>query len=439
MIRAMRITVVSVIVGENINDLRSITQVSENGASIVLFPKKLYKNQEKIERQINNDSHHLFTELLDKLAVSFLARTSHQESASASNDTIECLLISFLFMSIRFFPEESICLVLPPDICRMLDMIALRHRASIPVISESSRACCYEIERSFLESNIIYSSAHSEVYKYAISRGYCAIKIATDALREGSLFLANCEFRNQNVIQKAVFGVNTARYTFRSMCCKEYIEGSQIHGMLSRLQEEALIESVLRASKAMRSIQYSNIGFETIPQKIASCIDSAGDAQTARLGRIIREYWEAEMGEGICAQLCLYDLHRDNLVLSQDGWHIIDADFAVRGTESFMVSCLLAASFLLEGYSPEYLLEKMLMLFPTAYARVAVEIIVRLYIGISYFSRGGGNNDFFARYVNAMERFVILLRARKELFSEMVHNFSDRLLSACEAIAYARK
>ena len=359
------------------------------------------------------------------------------ERPSKSEDEIGCFFLAVLFVSIRFFPGESIRLFLHPGLCRLLHTLAMRYAGAISTAAEPDGACCYTINGMFLEPNKIHSSAHHEVYRYAADEKRFAIKIRTNPLPAGSIYLANRGFQEQSIIQKTVFGVNIPAADFKSMLCTEYIEGMHLPGMLPASQEEELISSVLSASRTMRRMlcpadltARPELRFETVSQKIASCTQAAGDAKTARLGALIQERWDSETPAEPCTQLCLYDLHRNNLILSRDGWHIIDTDAVVFGTDSFMFSCLLAAGFLLEGYSPQYLLGKMIEVFPEHCERVALEIIIRLYIGISFFSHDNEDDSLFRRYLDSLERFVSFSTGRGNLFSEPFHSFSERLLRA---------
>ena len=434
----MRITVKGFGRENDIGFLQPNKQDFVGKPSAVLLPEKTpggYINN----RICTENSDPRFAEILDKLAATLPPQRSGQESESATSTRIECLLTVVLFMSAKFFPVDSIEILIPLEVCRLLDGLVKLHKESISIVSESECVSCYEVHRSFLECNEIYSSEHSRVYRFLIHGGHCSIKVRASALNNGSLFLTNDRFQGQTIIQKTLFRANMEMADFKALLCMEYIDGLQLHGMLSVSQEEALLLSVLSASKTMQRIQCPEACYETISQKIASCVKAAGDVRTANLGKCILKYWDAETGEAPYPQLCLYDLHRDNLILSQDGWHSIDADTPILGTDSFMFSCLLAASFLMEGYPPRYLIERAISAFPEQYQRVVMEIIVRLYIGISFFSRQSEDESLFRRYVDALDQFALYLQKQKGLFSEPFKAHLRRALETCQAIMNDRK
>ena len=406
--------------------------------TVVLFQEDYFKNQVenkpsiRVQVGFSKDTAPFLQEILSIIEGIFsMPDDVTTANTNAVVEQLECCLLSVFLLSIRFFPADVICLYLPQSLIKMAEAIALPFKSSICV--ESTPSCCScEVTSGFLEQNIVYSSEHSEVYRYSVNSRNYAFKLKADTLTEGSLSLINHGFRLQTIVQKTIFGKNFAAGT--SIVCTEYIVGRQFHGMLPHAQADLLIASVLSASNEIRSIQCSDGFFPTIAQKIKACTEAVGNGQVAHLGILIQILWASEASTIPCTQVCLYDLHRDNLVWDQSGWHIIDVDSAVLGTDSFMFSCLLAASFLIEGYSPQFLIRKALTHFPDSCERIAAEVIVRLYIGISFFSQKQEHNSFFLRYIKALACFTREIKRQTSLFQPSFRLVSEHLLCATEAI-----
>lgn len=431
----MDITIIhnNTMTGHTLNDFYKIISTRRT-ASIILYPESL------VEKATPFECYLLGCETAQPCTISILKHiifkiatlNAIQPSTKDNTDNnINAAILTFLFISEKFLSDFSIYIFLPHELYHLFYDFSSYYDDSICIHNDSDYTYTLTISDRFYTQKKVYTSPHSEIYKYFINGQYYAIKLMTNTLSEGNLYFLNRDLHSQNIIRNTFFALNLSCHNYKSLVCSEYVEGTIIHGLLSSSQAKNMLHSILLASDTMSSIDYQDSQYLTIQQKIESCTNSSETKQAINIGLALQDYCNWGIPEKSYTQLCLYDLHRDNLIINNGNWHIIDTDSVILGTDSFMFSCTLAASFLLEEYSPLFVSETVINSFGDNYERVYFEIAVRLYIGISFFSCKTESDILYSKYINSLYQFVLYLESENHFFSKLFSKLLSQLKTEC--------
>ena len=203
-----------------------------------------------------------------------------------------------------------------------------------------------------------------------------------------------------------IYDIETIEGEYTTRIYMEYIKGRHIYGRLTSNQEKELISTVEMASLELKDVFYEQSVFPDIVSKTTDFIRIADDQSIKDLGKSLLQKWLDFIHDNELSILCIYDLHRGNLLIDEtEQWHLIDIDAIVSASNTFMFSCLMAVGFLLEGYSAKWVKHQILFHHKKKEKQIYLEIMIRLYWGYAFFSRQDENNELRQKYYSSMCEF----------------------------------
>lgn len=281
------------------------------------------------------------------------------------------------------------------------------------------------------EAPIISSSIQSVVYKVSFSNFSYVIKLSNNEYSDDySRFL--CEMsKREPAVPEIIHFSRCCNNPYKTLLIMEYIEGEHTHGVLPSTLFDNLVNLISDLTNRLQIIEVDKSIFLSISDKLKKCVASAQGEEIVKFGQHLLSIWNMNAQKN--DYLCLYDLHRDNLLLdSKECWHIVDYESIINGTKSFSISCLLASSILLENYSPGFVLKFIKSHFFQDKDRVELEVLIRLYIGLSFFSRYSFEDIMMKKYYDCTKLFLKELISDKAMFnrdaSDLIKYFSNDLL-----------
>lgn len=259
--------------------------------------------------------------------------------------------------------------------------------------------------QTILTEKILYRSKYSIVSLVENCCNIFLIKRIKKSLNKNvSSALLSINSKSKSICK--VYSIEKCEEEYSTRIVMEYIKGRHIWGVLADEQDKQLISAVETASKELEKIQYDRNDFPDIITKTTEYIRMAGNRHIKAFGERLVQKWKEDAYDQEPMILCLHDLHRGNLIADEMGqWHIIDIDTIISATTTFMFSCLMAAGFLLEGYSAKWIKHQILSRYKKRQKRICLEIMIRLFWGYAFFSQQSENEDLFLKYQKAIREF----------------------------------
>lgn len=159
----------------------------------------------------------------------------------------------------------------------------------------------------------------------------------------------------------------------------QWVNGDIIHGDLA-------INEIIRAWDAISEIHdsFATHHFSvqtTLVDKIRS-LQANGSQEIKELGDIILALHPISIENNVPV---LYDLHRDNLVRTNEGWKMVDVEGVLMAPAEFSTACFIAAFIMIEN--PNFDITRLYFLFNDKtldISKILMLMCHRLYIGLAY-------------------------------------------------------
>lgn len=267
--------------------------------------------------------------------------------------------------------------------------------------------------RIWLEQHLIYQTKRSKVYHVCIQNHDYSVKIMSEKLNEEKKGLMIMLSERSSSLSRVYYIGYIYHSDFNTVIVSDYIYGKHIHGILPNIPLENQLRCISQLERDLIITNtVSNLSLPTTYDRINTFIEISDNTYVKNLGYKIIDYWAMISSTISQNSMCLYDIHRDNMILDKcNKWHIIDIDSLIIGSATFTFSCYLAASLLLEGHPVEQIVSIIKRYHPSSYERIVLEIIIRLFWGLSFFSRKGEDSSLYNRYRESLKLVIGTMRS----------------------------
>lgn len=275
-----------------------------------------------------------------------------------------------------------------------------------------------------MNGEIVYKSQYSELKIIERNGTKCICKKMRKRLSNEEIdIISKFSFSDSGV--ETVFDIYAIDDDdYKTEMIIEYIRGESIYGILSKEKLNQMIMMIKGVKKEFDKLTFNSSFLISVFGRTDEYIGLAEDVHIKNLGFVIKRIYEQYASVDDLNSVCLYDLHRGNLLYGlEEKWRIVDVDAIVLGTDTFMFSCLVAVGILLEGYSADEVFNIIKKSESENVNRILVEVLIRLYWGFVFFDWSNKNDELYKRYAWSIRSIVKYIKLDKLEDEEQLRHF----------------
>ncbi len=295
-----------------------------------------------------------------------------------SGKQLQARAIAFLqFILDQEKPDSKVLLVTHAGFLRCFCNTCRGKERTTPI--DVSNGCIHVVdEKVFLENRILVRQGEDKkVYKVNTCNGSYIVKV---------YYQPKNQLKGLYDRQFADCGAVLCQYCSGDymVVVMNYYKGEHYHGQLND-------ELLKKAWQHIYTVQENLIDRKcfdciSLEDKLDHCVTMIDNPVVKRIGKQCIEYCRSISSKN--RKNVLYDLHRDNFVLSEGNWEAVDFDGILEAPSEYLLACFIAAFILIEQKNVNIDWVKEICLREEYKFEIVRRLVsVRLYMGMCYFER----------------------------------------------------
>lgn len=353
--------------------------------------------------------------------------------SAESGDYLQARAIAFLCSYYNMLNNKISAIITHAGFMRCLINTIYRKARTTPINVTNAKINIIELPEDFINQKLIYSGHKTKIYRFDTIERSFAVKISNrrnpSCIIHIQQILSEC-----GVTPKIYYCDNIEGLASASCVISDFIDGHHFHGELTDAQLLCMFDITKKAHIKLHSLKsFDCEGIIDITKKIKCRLNDSVAPEISNIGNGLLSIYETCNGTDKLYP-CLYDLHRDNFIFStKSKVFLLDTEAVLMASPTFYIACFIASNILLE-YSTISKASDFLNKFQFSAKeerRIEIEILIRLFIGLSYYSNYGIIEHTFYRYISSFHMWLKHLYLKSSIalnIRDYFENELDRLM-----------